>query len=154
MSVSCGIIPFRKNEEGKLEFLVGHPGGNHYNQRNLWMFLKGAVEDNESWEETAVREFMEETGITFDDINELTLIPLGSVQQNPYKTAVAFGLNYPNIDPTKCFSNLTEEGFPEIDKYCWMNYDDICRYTHHTHLIFYNQLIDMYNCGALYDKDC
>lgn len=42
MNTSCGIIPFRKNESGEMEFFLGHPGGNWGNQRELWMFLKGA----------------------------------------------------------------------------------------------------------------
>lgn len=144
MNISCGIIPFRKNEKGEMEFFVGHPGGNYHNQRDLWMFLKGAVENGESWVETALREFKEETGLTMDGCNTDMLIPLGSVQQNPHKIAVAFGLEYPDIDPKECYSNMVENtNIPEIDKYCWMNYEQICRYTHHTHLFFYNQLMDM-----------
>ena len=36
---------------------------------------------------------------------------------------------------------------PEIDKYKWMTYDQICKYTHHTHMFFYDQLMDMNNCS-------
>ena len=144
IKTSCGIIPFRKNEKGNLEFFVGHPGGNYPNQENLWMFLKGAVENDESWTETALREFKEETGLTLDGCTEEMLIPLGSVQQNPHKIAVAFGLDYSDIDPNKCYSNVTEEGIPEIHKYRWMEYDDVCRYTNHTHIGFYDQLINMF----------
>lgn len=147
IKTSCGIIPFRKNKSGEMEFFVGHPGGNYPNQRNLWMFLKGAVEGNETWAETALREFKEETGLTLDDCDNIVLIPLGSVQQNPHKITVAFGLEYSNIDPNKCYSNTVDGITPEIDKYCWMTYEDICRYTHHTHIGFYDQLIefDKYN---------
>ena len=143
MNISCGIIPFRKNENGEMEFFVGHPGGNYPNQRNLWMFLKGAVEDNESWTTTAIREFKEETGLPMDDFDPSMLIPLGSVQQNPHKIAVAFGLHYPNIDPSKCFSNMVDSFTPEIDRYSWMTYDGICKFTHHTHIGFYDQIMDM-----------
>lgn len=143
MVISCGIIPFRKNDDGELEFFVGHPGGNYPNQRDLWMFLKGSVENNESWAETALREFREETGLKMGDCDPSMLIPLGSVQQNPHKIAVAFGLNYPNIDPSECFSNLIDGITPEIDRYCWMTYEQICRFTHHTHIGFYDQLIEM-----------
>mgnify|MGYP000898177087 CR=1 FL=1 len=144
MKISCGIIPFRKNVNGELEFFLGHPGGNYKNCRDLWMFLKGAVEDNENWGETAFREFKEETGLTLDGCNGDMLIPLGSVQQNPHKVTVAFGLHYPNIDPDVCVSNIADDGVtPEIDKYKWMTYDEVCKYTHHTHLWFYDQLIDM-----------
>lgn len=143
MKTSCGIIPFRKNKNGQMEFFVGHAGGDYPNQRNLWMFLKGAVEEGETWVETALREFKEETGLPMDDCEMGMLIPLGSVQQNPHKIAVAFGLNYPNIDPNTCSSNMADEVTPEIDKYCWMTYDDICKYTHHTHIGFYDQIMDM-----------
>lgn len=145
MKISCGIIPFREGEDGELEFFVGHPGGNYGNQRNLWMFLKGAVEEGETWTDTAIREFREETGLTMDDFQVGTLIPLGSVQQNPHKTVVAYGLYYPNINPDTCFSNMVDDVTPEIDRYCWMNYENICKYTHHTHIGFYDQLITMHN---------
>lgn len=147
MNTSCGIIPFRKNEEGEMEFFVGHPGGHYPNQKDLWMFLKGAVENGETWKETALREFKEETGLPMEDCEINSLIPLGSVQQNPHKIAVAFGLYYPDIDPEKCFSNTVNGIIPEIDKYCWMTYDQICKYTHHTHMFFYDQLIEMNNCS-------
>lgn len=142
MNTSCGIIPFRKNENGELEFFVGHPGGNYPNQRNLWMFLKGAAEEGESWQETAMREFKEETGLSMDGIDASMLMPLGSVQQNPHKIAVAFGLEYGDIDPMECHSNMVDDVIPEIDRYAWMTYDDICKYTHHTHIGFYDQLVD------------
>lgn len=143
MNTSCGIIPFRKNENGEMEFFLGHPGGNWGNQRELWMFLKGAVEGDETWSDTALREFKEETGLTMEDCESGMLIPLGSVQQNPHKITVAFGLHYPNIDPSKCFSNMVDDVTPEIDRYRWMTYDEVCKYTHHTHIGFYDQLIDM-----------
>lgn len=143
MKTSCGIIPFRKNEEGEMEFFVGHPGGHYNNQRELWMFLKGAVEEGETWSETAIREFKEETGLSMEDCESEMLIPLGSVQQNPHKVAVAFALHYPNIDPDKCFSNMVDSVTPEIDRYAWMTYEQICKYTHHTHIGFYDQIIDM-----------
>lgn len=149
MNISCGIIPFRKNENGEMEFFVGHPGGNYPNQRNLWMFLKGAVEGDESWAETALREFKEETGLTMEGCDTNILIPLGSVQQNPHKIAVAFGLNYPNIDPETCHSNMTEENIPEIDRYCWMTYDQVCKFTHHTHIGFYDQIMDLEKYGDI-----
>lgn len=144
MKTSCGIIPFRRNENGKLEFFLGHPGGNYPRTRDLWMFLKGSVEGDETWVDTALREFKEETSLPLEDCSESMLIPLGSVQQNPHKTVVAFGLYYPNIDVEKCHSNISEDGItPEIDRYRWMTYEEVCKYTHHTHIGFYDQLIEM-----------
>lgn len=145
MKTSCGIIPFRKNENGELEFFVGHPSGHYSNNRELWMFLKGHCEDGETWTDTAIREFKEESGLTLEDCDSSMLIPLGSVQQNPHKVVVAYGLNYPNINPSECYSNMIDGNslIPEIDGYRWMTYDEICKYSHHTHMGFYDQLIDM-----------
>jgi len=54
---SCGVIPFRKiNDE--YQFLLLHQNNGD------WSFPKGHAEEGESYEETAVREFTEETGIT------------------------------------------------------------------------------------------
>lgn len=150
METSCGIIPFRKDKDGELEFFLGHPGGRYNNQRDLWMFLKGTTENNESHHEAAIREFKEETGLSMEDCESKVLIPLGSVQQNPHKLVVAFGLHYPNIDPSVCFSNTIDGITPEIDRYEWMTYDKLLRYTHRSHIVFYDQLILMYNDGVLF----
>lgn len=144
MKHSSGIIPFRINEDDTVEFFVGHPGENHDYGKEVWYFLKGGVEEGESYSEAAIREFKEETGLSMEDCSSGMLIPLGTVQQSGHKTATAFGLHYPNIDPTKCKSNLCEDGVtPEIDRYCWMPYERLRAVTHPTHLIFYKQLLEM-----------
>lgn len=144
MKYSAGIIPFRLNETtNEIEFFLGHPGGNYWNNRHYWAFLKGCVEKDESWHDAAMREFKEESGLTMEDCHSQMLIPLGTVLQNPHKTVIGFGLHYPNIDASKCHSNLTEEGVPEIDKYKWMTYDEVKRCTHNTHLVFYDNLFKM-----------
>ena len=146
MNYSAGIIPYRVNDEGEMEFFVGHPGGNHWNNRYLWMFLKGGVEGDENWSQTAVREFEEETGLTLSDEMVNSLIPLGSVLQNSHKTTIAFGLHYPDIDPNSCHSNLADDGSCyEIDSYRWMTYDKLKEVTHKTHLGFYDKLISINN---------
>lgn len=146
MIYSAGIIPYRINAEGEMEFFVGHPGGNHWNSRNLWMFLKGQVEDNENWRTTAIREFQEETNLTLPEEVLNNLIPLGSVLQNSHKTTIAFGLYYPDIDPNNCVSNMADDGScREIDDYQWMTYDKLKDVTHCTHIGFYEQLMSMNN---------
>lgn len=55
---SYGIIAYKKNASGELEFLlVKNKSGDH------WGFPKGTPEAGETEEETARREFGEETGI-------------------------------------------------------------------------------------------
>lgn len=56
---SCGVILFRNQAEstGKEFLLLHYPGGH-------WDFPKGHVENNETEQETALRELEEETSIT------------------------------------------------------------------------------------------
>lgn len=147
MKYSAGIIPF-KIENGIMKFFVGHPGGKRWQDINYWAYLKGGVEKNESWSDAAIREFKEESGLTMTDCKSGMLIPLGSSLQNPRKTVIAYGLHYPNIDITKCHSNMADNGLnPEIDAYKWMTYEELEKCTHKAHLIFYKQLME-------YDKFC
>ena len=129
MEYSAGIIPFRRNSDGQVEFFVGHPGG---------------VEGDESWEECALREFREESGLKLEGIGKKDLIPLGTSKQNKHKIVIAFALYYPDIDTEKCFSNVADNGlYPEIDKYAWMTFNELKEKTHHMHINFYEQIIDM-----------
>ena len=141
MKYSAGIIPF-KVEDGVMKFFVGHPGGRKWENVNYWAYLKGGVEKNETWSDTAIREFKEESGLTMEDCESGMLIPLGTSLQNPKKTVIAFGLHYPNIDISKCHSNMADNGLNlEIDDYRWLTYEKLKKCTHKTHLIFYKQLL-------------
>lgn len=53
---SCGAIVFYRSKQG-IEFLLLHYGKGH------WGFPKGHVEENETEEQTLMRELEEETGI-------------------------------------------------------------------------------------------
>lgn len=145
MRKSAGIIPFRINDDGKMEFFVGHPGGIGWRHRSYWAFLKGGVEEGEKFSDAAIREFKEESGLDMTDCESGMLIALGSVLQNPRKTVVAYGLHYPNIDPDKCHSNMADNGLnPEIDAYRWMTYDELKDCTHNSHLTFYERLLQLH----------
>ena len=145
MNRSAGIIPFRdrltadEKSTNELEFFVGSP----WQSSDYAAFLKGSVEEGESIDETALREFREESGLTLEDCESQMLIPLGWVRQNSQKMVFAYGLHYPNIDPDKCFSNLCPSGKPEIINYAWMTYDELKDNTSRPHLQFYQKLIKM-----------
>lgn len=144
MKYSAGIIPFRTNIQGELEFFVGHPGGIRWSRTNYWAYLKGNVEKGENYVTAAIREFKEESGLSMEDCKSQILIPLGTSLQNPNKTVIAYGLYYPNIDPSKCYSNMADNGLnPEIDAYRWLSYEELKKCTNPTHLIFYETLIKM-----------
>ena len=89
MEYSAGIIPFRKNKNGQHEFFVGHPGGVGWQWKDYWAYLKGGVEGNETWEECALREFREESGLKLEGIKQKDLIPLGTSKQNKHKIVIA-----------------------------------------------------------------
>ena len=55
---SFGAVIFRRNDEGKIEFLLLK------HRRGHWDFPRGHKENDESDEETVRREVQEETGIT------------------------------------------------------------------------------------------
>lgn len=59
--ISAGIIIYRKTEEG-LKFLILYHG------RGYWNFPKGKIEFEEKSFQTAVREVMEETGLSRSDL--------------------------------------------------------------------------------------
>ena len=61
---SAGLLMYRL-KEGKLEFLLVHPGGPFFIKKDtgFWGIPKGEVDEGEDLLETAKREFEEEMGI-------------------------------------------------------------------------------------------
>lgn len=77
---SCGVIVFRDSEKGREFLLLKYPEGH-------WDLPKGHVEEGETEEATAKREFIEETGI-----EELTIL-------NGFRDYLTytFYANFPNL---------------------------------------------------------
>lgn len=72
MKESAGILLYR-HVAGQCEVLLVHPSGN-YNRHAPWSIPKGLPGENESLEEAARRETLEETGLVGGK-----LVPLGFV---------------------------------------------------------------------------
>ncbi|BBB90627.1 MAG TPA: NUDIX domain-containing protein [Methylomusa anaerophila] len=122
--ISTGLLMYRIHT-GRLEILLGHPGGPLYENKDLgyWGIPKGGLEPGETLLDGAVREFAEETGIT-PQYNEL--IPLGRVLERPRKFVYiwAFPGDCDTSEPVS--SNLFEmewprhsgiiQSFPELDQ--------------------------------------
>ena len=144
MATSCGIIPFRINDKNQYEFFVGHPGGVYNAKNDYWALLKGGCEDfDDSLEETAIREFQEESSYILTEEDKMNLIYVGSVKQNPHKTVHAFALPIDSIDCEKCHSNLCPDGVtPEIDVYQWMTWPELEPRTHKTHIPLYEKIMN------------
>jgi 8-oxo-dGTP pyrophosphatase MutT (NUDIX family) len=60
--LSAGVIPYRKNGDRGLLYLVLH-SATVRNPRAKWEFPKGGIEPGETAKQTAAREFQEETGL-------------------------------------------------------------------------------------------
>ena len=123
---SAGILLWRRRG-GRLEVLLGHPGGPYFAKKDDgdWTVLKGEVEPGEDLFDVARREFAEETGSPAPDGDA---IELGEIRQKSGKRVLAWALEG-DLDPEAAVSNAFEmewpprsgrrQTFPEIDRVGW-----------------------------------
>ncbi|HEY6894998.1 MAG TPA: NUDIX domain-containing protein, partial [Rhodanobacteraceae bacterium] len=124
---SAGILLHRRRN-GALEVLLAHPGGPFWARRDdgAWTVPKGLIEDGETAEAAARREFLEELGTEAVG----TLVPLGSIRQRGGKEVEAFALEG-DFDIATLRSNPFEiewpprsgrrQAFPEVDRVAWFD---------------------------------
>lgn len=115
---------YRKKDD-RIEIFLVHPGGPYFKNKDdgAWTIPKGETEENESFLETAIREFKEETGI---DPGAGYFIPLENIKQKGGKTvhAWAFEGDWDETIPIKSNNFEIEwpprsgnkQKFSEIDK--------------------------------------
>ena len=106
--------------------LLAHFGGPYWAKKDegAWAIPKGLIEEGESAEQAASREFAEEVGPVPDG----PLLPLGDIRQKGGKLVTAFALEA-DFDPATLASNhYTMEwpprsgqmqSFPEVDRVAW-----------------------------------
>lgn len=123
--LSAGLLLWRRRAGG-IEVLLGHFGGPLWAKRDAgaWAIPKGLVEEGESLEAAARREFEEELGAR----PEGPLTPLGRIRQKGGKYVEAFALEG-DLDAERIVSNhFTLEwppksgrfqSCPEIDRARW-----------------------------------
>lgn len=101
-----------RKKEGKIEILLGHPGGPYHVKRDLgsWSFPKGLVEEGEDLFETAKREFVEETGTTLEKIEEKDYFFVG-VGKRVGKEVHIWAFEG-DMDSTKIKSNICKVEWP------------------------------------------
>lgn len=130
--ISGGLILYNRKSSNQLEFLIAHPGGPFFKNRDLgwWTIPKGEPEEKEEVFDAAIREFKEETGMTPNG----PYIDLGSILQKNGKRvyAWAFEGKWANERIPKC-NEITLEypkgtgklwTFPEIDQAIMMNTEE------------------------------
>ena len=109
MVKKCGIILF--NENIKKYFLV------YGRKSNKWGFPKGHMEIGETEEQTALREFFEETGYHFSSSIQLD-------KKYIVKNNIYFKVNIPNSDGLlQINSSIPDDN--EIEKSQWFTIDEI-----------------------------
>ena len=157
--ISAGILMYRekkdKNNNTKYKYLIGHPGGPFFSKKDegYWSILKGMTEKNEDIVNTAIREFKEETGISFN-IKKSDLISLGSVSlktgkiiyiwawKDPYpENNYEFGSNKLIIRyPPNSDNYLT---IPEIDKHQFFGKNKVLKKLNASQTIFIERFEDL-----------
>lgn len=124
--LSAGILLYR-NSSGDTEVLLIHPGGPYWANKDggAWMIPKGGIDEGETPQSAAVREFAEETGA------QLTAepFPLCRIKQSGGKIVEVFAAEG-DFDPEHLSSNDFEmewpprsgqlRRFPEADRARWM----------------------------------
>jgi len=121
---SGGLILYNQKNGNQLKFLIAHPGGPFFKNRDdgWWTIPKGEPEENEEILDAAIREFKEETGKTPNG----PYIELGNILQKNGKRVYAWGFegDWDNDQKLKC-NEITLEfpkgtgklwTFPEIDQ--------------------------------------
>ncbi|WP_040400876.1 NUDIX domain-containing protein [Amorphus coralli] len=130
MTTSAGILLYRFDRDAVRVLLV-HPGGPYWRRkdRGAWSIPKGEVNDGESHEAAARREFFEELGVpAVGDLDAL-----GEVRQRAGKRVVAFALEG-DVDVAAVRSIEFEmewpprsgrlQTFPEVDRAGWFTMDE------------------------------
>jgi len=123
---SAGLLMFRQRD-GVLEFLLVHPGGPLWSNRDdgAWSIPKGEAAEGEDLLERARKEFEEELGLAAP----AKCFPLGSIKQKGGKTVHAWAAEGDLPADFQCSSNTFEmewpprsakrQSFPEIDRVEW-----------------------------------
>lgn len=104
---SCGSVILRRENDTFLTLLVQNKNGGH------WAFPKGHVEGDETEKETAIREVLEETGLTICINTDFRFVIQYSPRQGVIKDVVYF-LSVVN-------SAEVRRQVEEIDAICWVD---------------------------------
>jgi predicted NUDIX family NTP pyrophosphohydrolase len=127
---SAGLLLYRKRDGG-LEVLLAHPGGPYWATKDegAWTIPKGGIHPGENPLDTAIREFVEETGFQ----PSAPYLSLGRIIQRSGKIVHAWAFEG-DCDPSKLRSVLTTTEWPprsgriidipEIDRAAFFSIDE------------------------------
>ena len=105
----AGLLMFRRRSGGDVEVLLGHPGGPYWTARDdgAWTIPKGGIHPGEIPLETAIREFIEETGFE----TAPPYIDLSHITQRGGKLVHAWAFEG-DCDPARVVSIMTTVEWP------------------------------------------
>ncbi len=112
---SAGLLLWRRRA-GVVEVLLVHPGGPFNARKDVWTIPKGEYHSDEEPMAAAYREFCEETGWPCPAGKP---VALGEIRQKSGKRVTAWAVEG-DADASTVKSNLTEYGWPEVDRAEWM----------------------------------
>ena len=130
---SAGLLVYRRREGGP-EFLLAHPGGPSWKNRDegAWSIPKGLIGEGEETHAAALREFEEETGQRVSG----EFVELTPLKQKSGKVIYCWLVDA-DLDLSTFRSNLFEmewpprsgrtEAFPEIDRVAWFGPEEALR---------------------------
>ena len=148
---SAGILAYRYTAK-RLEVMLAHPGGPFWAKKDdaSWSIPKGIIEEGESVQKAALREFKEEIGEAVE--NDLT--ELGTIKQSSQKTITVFAI-CKDIDVSKIKSNTFEmewppksgkmQEFPENDRAQWFPVEQAKKKIFKGQIGFLDRLIALLN---------
>ena len=150
--ISAGILPFRRTPGG-LEVYLIHMGGPYWVRRERsWSIPKGIVEQGESPEEAARREFREETGQS----PRGKLLDLGKAKSGS-KTLHIFAMEDPELSTVIRSNTFRIEWppgsgnwreYPEADRAAWMPMEEAYRLLVRSQLSFLDRLERLLGSGS------
>jgi predicted NUDIX family NTP pyrophosphohydrolase len=125
MEESSGIIIYRKNNEGIMEYFMCTPYMPRRLPREIWNFPKGHIEEGKTPLEAALREFEEETSVKLSALEEYHFE--GKIRQNFKKIVYVFskpynGEDFSNLSSNICTTMVLGEivHHHEVKDYAWM----------------------------------
>lgn len=110
MEKSCGAIVARQTDTGCEILLIRHVNGGH------WAFPKGHVEENETEEQTALREILEETGLSVTLDTGFRTVVTYSPKPGVMKDVVYFA--------AETNGGTTQMQIEEVSDMRWVNLND------------------------------
>lgn len=145
MKKTAGI--FLVKNDGSI--LVGHPT-NH--DKDFFSIPKGGVDDGEELIDAAIRETFEETNV---DISNFIVMHTLEARKHlngkkilyPYVLLEKENPFYFDDFDIKCNSNvpLNQGGFPEMDGFKWLSFDDARRYLNQTQIDCIDDVEKLFN---------